>query len=263
MICYNCNMMARKIVEVHERTQYKCDTCGEDWWEENMQNTKAIVLLSGGLDSATVAGIVDDIWPNSEKHALSFIYGQKHARELESAKSIAAWYKMTHHIIQLPNLEWLNSSALVGENVAVPTARSPEEMEAGVAPTYVPGRNTIMLAIAFSLAEAIQAHTIWIGINEQDYSGYPDCRHEYVHAFNEMLKLASSKDRIIVHYPLVFLSKKEIVESGTRKKVPYELTWSCYQGGEAPCGECDSCILRAKGFAEAGIEDPLLERISK
>ncbi len=217
---------------------------------------KAVVLLSGGLDSSTTLAIaVEDC---DEVHALSFDYGQRHSRELDSAIAIAKHYGVPHKILKI-DLRSIGGSALT-DNIDVPE-RSLEEIEEGIPITYVPARNTILLSYALSYAEVIDADCIYIGVNALDYSGYPDCRPEYIEAFEKVANLGTKRGvegkKIKIVAPLMHLTKAEIIKRGMELGVPYELTWSCYRGGERACGRCDSCLLRLKGFMEAGYEDPL------
>jgi len=211
---------------------------------------KAVILLSGGLDSATAA--VQAIADGYEVIALSFRYGQRHERELLAARQVAAALKNKEHFVVDVNLAQWGGSALTDANLAVPT----EGLQAGEIPiTYVPGRNTVFIAIALSLAEAKGAEAIYLGINAVDYSGYPDCRPDYLAAFQNLAAL-SSKVGLEGHAPqliapLVMDSKVDIVRRAKRLGVPIELTWSCYQGGETPCGVCDSCRIRDRAILEA------------
>ena len=211
---------------------------------------KAVILLSGGLDSATSAA--QAIADGYEAIALSFRYGQRHERELLAARQVATALNINEHFIVDVNLAQWGGSALTDENVAVPT----EGVQSGEIPiTYVPGRNTVFIAIALSLAEAKGAEAIYLGINAVDYSGYPDCRPDYLEAFQNLATLSSkvgiegNAPKLIA--PLVMDSKTDIVRRARRLGVPIELTWSCYQGGEVPCGVCDSCRIRDKALLEA------------
>ena len=222
---------------------------------------KAIVLFSGGLDSTTALYYAlhrDKKTPI----CLSIHYGQLHERELASAKKIAASLQLEHWIIPL-SLPW-GGSALTDPGVALPKRRPEAEISKEIPATYVPARNSIFLSLAVSLAEAQGADAIYFGANVLDYSGYPDCRPEFIEAFENMIlrgtkvgagfKPAPTKESPIrIVAPLLRLSKSEIVKLGAELGVPFEWTWSCYEGGDAPCGECDSCVLRAKGYAEAGL----------
>jgi 7-cyano-7-deazaguanine synthase len=219
-----------------------------------MTAKKAVVLLSGGLDSATSAA--QAIADGYEMIALSLFYGQRHDRELEAAKTIAQYLGIQEHFMLDVNLSQWGGSSLTDRAIAVPTAG----IEADVIPsTYVPGRNTVFLSIALSLAEAKGAEAIYLGINAVDYSGYPDCRPEYLEAVQKLAAL-SSKAGLEGHAPqlvapLVLDTKVDIVRRALALGVPIELTWSCYQGGELPCGVCDSCRIRDKALIEAGRSD--------
>ena len=219
-----------------------------------MSQKKAVVLLSGGLDSATVAAQAQV--DGYDVIALSLFYGQRHERELEAAKAIVQALKIQEHHLLNVNLAQWGGSSLTDTSLAVPI----EETASDVIPsTYVPGRNTVFISIALSLAEAKQAEAIYLGINAVDYSGYPDCRPEYLAAFQTLAQL-SSKAGIEGHAPrlvapLVMDSKVDIVHRALRLGVPIELTWSCYQGGEVPCGVCDSCRIRDRALTQAGRGD--------
>lgn len=220
----------------------------------------AVVLLSGGLDSSTALAIA--IERGFSPHAISFRYGQRHQRELEAARAIAQHYHVTDHRTADIDLRLFGGSALTSDELAVPHERSLADMGHGIPVTYVPGRNLIFLSLATAFAEVIGADDIFLGINALDYSGYPDCRPEFLDAFQATANLATkagTEDGRTLHYhaPLIQLTKADIVREGTRLSVPWELTWSCYEGRELACGQCDSCLLRLKGFAEAGLIDPL------
>lgn len=219
---------------------------------------KAVVLLSGGLDSATALYVARR--DGYQITALSFFYGQKHHRELDFARALAAGLGIPHFTGEVP-MPW-KGSALLDAATAIPQNRSHAEMGTGIPATYVPARNSVFLALAASCAEATGAGHIVIGANVLDYSGYPDCRPEYFRAFEEMLrkgtKAGAEGMALKIEAPLLQLTKKEIILLANRLGVPLEKTWSCYQGGAQPCGTCDSCILRAKGFEEAGLSDPLI-----
>jgi 7-cyano-7-deazaguanine synthase len=225
-------------------------------------NTKpAVVLVSGGLDSATTLAVAQR--DGFACYALSFDYGQRHRFELEAAKRVCATAGVERHVILPIDLRVFGGSALT-DDVAVPKDRSESEMEAGIPITYVPARNTIFLALALGWAEVLHAFDIFIGVNAIDYSGYPDCRPEFINQFEQLAKLATQagvekRGRFRIHTPLIQLSKAEIVTLGMSLGVDYSLTHSCYDPDESgrPCGRCDSCRLRAKGFAEAGLTDPL------
>jgi 7-cyano-7-deazaguanine synthase len=213
---------------------------------------KAVVLLSGGLDSAVA------LWWAKERgwrcHGLTFHYGQRHDREVRSARRVAAEARIPLEEVTF-SLPWAGGSSLVGRKRALPSRRL-ETMAAGIPSTYVPGRNTIFLSFAMSFADAIGATALVIGANAVDYSGYPDCRAPYLRAFERVATLGSrlgteGGKRIAVLSPLVRLTKAGIVRLGRRLGAPLEKTWSCYAGGARPCGRCDSCRIREKGFREA------------
>ena len=249
---------------------------------------KAVVLLSGGLDSTTTLAIAKS--QGFEIHALSFRYGQRHRLELEAAKRIAQHFQVAKHIVMDIDLRLFGNSALT-DNIAVPKSRSMEEMGENIPVTYVPARNTIFLSFALAWAEVLDAQEIFIGANAIDYSGYPDCRPEYLRAFEKMANLATKasvegKLTFRVKAPLLLMTKAEIIRKGMELGVDYSLTWSCYEPRESreasparrdsapgndalkpfpsmphayvPCRRCDSCRFRAKGFMEAGIKDPLI-----
>jgi 7-cyano-7-deazaguanine synthase len=219
-----------------------------------MSQPQAVVLLSGGLDSATTAA--QAIADGYDLIALSIYYGQRHELELQAAKQVVAHLGIQDHLVLDVNLAQWGGSALTDTAIAVPT----EESQAGEIPiTYVPGRNTVFLAIALSLAEARGAEAIYLGINAVDYSGYPDCRPEYLAAVQQLASLSSKAGlegkapQILA--PLLHDSKRAIVERALRLSVPIHLTWSCYQGGSEPCGVCDSCRIRDRALIEAGHTD--------
>jgi 7-cyano-7-deazaguanine synthase len=222
---------------------------------------KAVVLLSGGLDSATVLAIAREA--GFEVYALSFSYGQRHVWELEAAKRVAqAGGAAAHRIAQI-DLRIFGGSALTSE-IAVPKGRNVAEMSHGIPVTYVPARNTIFLSFALAWAEVLGSSDVFIGVNALDYSGYPDCRPEFIEAYEAMANLATragveGRQRLKIHTPLIALSKAQIIAEGLRLGVDYGLTSSCYDPAAdgAPCGQCDSCLLRKKGFGENGMEDPL------
>ncbi len=220
---------------------------------------RAIVLLSGGIDSATILAFARR--EGYAAYALSFEYGQRHKIEIEAAKRIAQQLGAIEHRFIRIDLRSFGGSALT-DSIAVPKNRRVEEMESEIAITYVPARNTIFLSYALAWAEVIGARDIFIGVNAIDYSGYPDCRPEFIAQFERLANLATkagvSCDWFHIHAPLIKLTKAEIIRKGTELGVDFALTHSCYDpgaNGEA-CGECDSCLLRAKGFREAGIADP-------
>jgi 7-cyano-7-deazaguanine synthase len=221
---------------------------------------KAVVLLSGGLDSTTVAAIAQQ--QGFAVYALSFDYGQNHRVELDFARRVAEQQKVVRHVVVKVDLRSFGGSALTSD-VPVPKHRTAEDMGHGVPVTYVPARNTVFLSLALGWAETLGATDIFIGVNALDYSGYPDCRPEFIAAFERMANLATrlgTEDgrQIKIHTPLIAMTKREIIETGMRLGVDYSMTTTCYDpapGGEA-CGACDACLLRLKGFAEAGVADP-------
>jgi 7-cyano-7-deazaguanine synthase len=225
---------------------------------------KAVVLLSGGLDSTTVLAIAKA--SGYESYALSFSYGQRHSWELECARRIAADSGVTDHKIAQIDLRMFGGSALTAD-VSVPKRRSLEEMSEKIPSTYVPARNTIFLSFALAWAEVLGSSDIFVGVNALDYSGYPDCRPEFIEAFEKLANLATKagvegRQNLKIHTPLISLSKAQIISKGMELGVNYGLTSSCYDpspSGE-PCGDCDSCLLRQKGFQENALIDPLKYR---
>ena len=220
----------------------------------------AVVLLSGGLDSATTLAIAR--MEGYESYAISFRYGQRHSRELESAASVARALGAARHLILDIDMRSIGGSALT-DDIEVPKERPTAEMSFGIPITYVPARNTIFLSFALGWAEVLGAEDVFIGVNALDYSGYPDCRPEYIEAFERMANLATKAGvegrlRLKVHSPLISMSKAEIIKAGLALGVDYSLTHSCYDPNPEglACGKCDSCQLRLKGFAEAGATDP-------
>ena len=229
----------------------------------NAPNKPAVVLLSGGLDSATVLAIAKS--EGYEPYALSFDYRQRHAWELEAAGRVAASMGAAQHRVAKIDLRVFGGSALT-DDIAVPKGRDPAEMARGIPITYVPARNTIFLSFALAWAEVLGASDIFLGVNALDFSGYPDCRPEYIAAYETMANLATKagaegRQRLKIHTPLVALTKAQIIDRGVVLGVDYSLTSSCYDPGPdgRPCGQCDSCLLRQKGFREARIEDPLMK----
>ncbi len=221
----------------------------------------AVVLLSGGLDSATTLAIARS--QGHETYALSFAYGQRHSRELDSANRVAAALGVKNRLVLTLDLRAIGGSALTGD-LAVPKSRTAGEIAVGIPVTYVPARNTIFLAHALAWAEVLGAEDVFFGANVVDYSGYPDCRPEYLQAFERLADLATKagvegKSRFRIHAPLIRMTKAEIIRTGHALGVDFSLTWSCYEptANGRPCGLCDSCTLRKKGFAEAGLTDPL------
>ena len=225
-----------------------------------MGTRPAVVLLSGGLDSATTLAIArgDGFTP----YALTFRYGQRHEAEIEAARLVAARFGAVEHVVAQIDLRVFGGSALTSD-IAVPKDRSVEEMARGIPVTYVPARNTIFLSFALAWSEVLRASDVFIGVNALDYSGYPDCRPEYIEAYERMANLATKagvegSQRLKIHTPLIGLTKAEIIRRGLELGVDYGITLTCYEpsaGGEA-CGHCDACLLRLKGFAENAIGDP-------
>jgi 7-cyano-7-deazaguanine synthase len=227
---------------------------------EKSAASRAIVLLSGGLDSSTALALA--VEQGFTPYALSFRYGQRHERELAAAQAIGRHFGCVEHKIIDLDLAAFGGSALTDSAIDLPLDRDELLLANGVPVTYVPARNLIFLSIATAYAEVTGADDLFLGITAIDYSGYPDCRPEFLDAFAKAARLATKVGTeggrtLRFHAPLIALTKAEIVREGTRLGVPWELTWSCYAGGEAACGRCDSCQLRLKGFAEAGLRDPL------
>lgn len=227
-----------------------------------MSRPKAVVLLSGGLDSTTVLAIAQAA--GYEAYALSFRYGQRHSVELERAAEVARRLGAAEHVIVDIDLRRFGGSALTAD-IDVPKQRTHEAIAQGIPVTYVPARNTIFLSFALAWAETLGSSDIFVGVNALDYSGYPDCRPEYIAAFEAMANLATKAgvegiQKLKIHAPLIAMSKADIVRRGLELGLDYAITSSCYDPGPhgEPCGECDSCRLRAKGFAEAGVPDPLV-----
>ncbi len=219
------------------------------------KNPKAVILLSGGLDSATVLATARN--KGFDCYALSFEYGQRHKSELDAAKNIVAALGAIEHRTLHIDLGALGGSALTDNNIDVPT--SPTE---GIPVTYVPARNTVFLSLSLAWAEVLGANDIFIGVNAVDYSGYPDCRPEYIKAYEKMANLATKAavegEKMTIHTPLISLTKADIIRLGMANGVDYRMTVSCYASNDEgrACGECDSCRLRAKGFEDAGVDDP-------
>jgi 7-cyano-7-deazaguanine synthase len=210
---------------------------------------KAIVLLSGGLDSTTM--LYYALSKGYKCNCIIFDYGQKHKKEINSAIKIAKLANVNHSLIKI-TLPWSND-VLTNKNKKVPVHK---RLPKAVPPTYVLGRNTLFLSYALSFAQSINANNIFIGVNAVDFSNYPDCTPEFIKAYNNVLK--SLKTKIIIQAPLLKLNKAQIIKLGTKLNVPYKNTWTCYNGFDKPCMQCDSCKLRAKGFKEAKIDDPII-----
>jgi 7-cyano-7-deazaguanine synthase len=224
------------------------------------ETRSAVLLLSGGLDSTTM--LAHAVSQGYDVHAMTFRYGQRHATEIEAARRVARHYGVTDHVVVDIDLRTFGGSALTAD-IAVPKDRTSAAMADGIPITYVPARNTIFLSFCLAWAEVLGASDIFIGVNALDYSGYPDCRPEYVAAYERMANLATrggveGTNPIRIRTPLLHLSKREIVELGHSLGVDYSITLSCYDPGAAgeACGHCDACTLRLKGFAEAGARDP-------
>ncbi|MGI0148776.1 MAG: 7-cyano-7-deazaguanine synthase QueC, partial [Thermoplasmata archaeon] len=214
---------------------------------------------SGGMDSATALAMTRK--EVSDVIALTFDYGQRHRKEITAAKRVAAHFRVHDHRIVTLDLRPIGGSALTDRQIAVPEQRRIEEIGRGIPATYVPARNTILLAYSLGLSEVTGADAIVIAANAIDYSGYVDCRPEFYEAFQEVARLGTKRgvegDVIEIRTPLIRMSKADIVRAGEELRVPWALTWSCYRGGPKACGICDSCQLRLKGFREAGVEDPI------
>ncbi|MFI9640459.1 7-cyano-7-deazaguanine synthase QueC [Micromonospora sp. NPDC051925] len=223
---------------------------------------RAVVLLSGGLDSATVLAMV--VHEGYEAYALSFRYGQRHTVELDAAGRVAERLGAVRHVIADIDLRVFGGSALTDDALAVPHHDSADDLGEGIPITYVPARNTIFLSFALAWAETLDASDVFIGVSALDYSGYPDCRPEYIAAYEQMANLATKsgvegRQRLRVHTPLIQLTKAETIRRGLELGVDYAWTHSCYDPVEGrACGTCDSCLLRARGFAELGLVDPAL-----
>ena len=225
-----------------------------------LRGSKAVLLLSGGLDSTTL--LAHAVHEGFDVYAMTFRYGQRHASEIDAARRVAACYPVRDHVIVDIDLRTFGGSALTSD-VAVPKDRASEEMAHGIPITYVPARNTIFLSFALAWAEVLEAGDIFIGVNALDYSGYPDCRPEYIAAYERMANLATrggveGTNPIRIRTPLIDLTKAQIIRLGLELGVDYSMTQSCYDPDPsgAACGHCDACRLRLKGFSEAGAQDP-------
>jgi 7-cyano-7-deazaguanine synthase len=219
---------------------------------------KAVILLSGGLDSSTVLYLAKS--EGYDCYALSFDYQQRHRRELTAAKTIATAVGVVAHQVVSFDLSLWGGSALTDREIDLPQDRELSAMSESIPVTYVPARNTIFLSFALAYAEAIAANRVYIGVNALDYSGYPDCRGDYIDAMRSVFRLGTKQGRegdpIEIITPLIDLKKTEIIQLGNRLGVPWQQTWSCYSGDEVPCGTCDSCLLRLAAFKELGLVDP-------
>jgi len=228
----------------------------------NDTNPRAVVLLSGGLDSTTCLAMAKA--QGFQCHALSVLYGQRHEVEIQAARRVAQALGATQHREIGVDLSSFGGSALTAD-IEVPKGRSEADMSGGIPVTYVPARNTVFLSLALAWAETLDSTDLFIGVNALDYSGYPDCRPEFIMAFENLANLATKMSttqgrRIKIHAPLIRMTKAQIIQAGLKLGVDYGLTHSCYDPAPdgRPCGQCDSCLLRAKGFAEAGAADPVL-----
>jgi 7-cyano-7-deazaguanine synthase len=227
---------------------------------------RAVVLLSGGLDSATVLAIA--IEQGFAAYALSFRYGQRHGVELEAAQHVAAAAGAARHVVVDIDLRVFGGSALTDDAILVPHHDDVADLDSDIPVTYVPARNTIFLSFALAWAETLGASDVFLGVNVLDYSGYPDCRPEYIAAYEQMANLATKagvegRQRLKIHTPLIELTKAEIIQRGVQLGVDYALTHSCYDPVEGrACGSCDSCLLRGRGFAELGMTDPALATVA-
>ena len=225
-----------------------------------MSRRKAVILVSGGLDSTTCLAIAQK--QGFELYALTLFYGQRHKIELKAARRVAKAYRVKKHLeLEVP-LTAIGGSALTDSKIKVPKKRSLKEMGKGIPPTYVPARNTVFLSLSLAWAEVLGAEHIFMGVNALDYSGYPDCRPEFIHAFENLAKLATKKGvegkwKLKIHTPLIRMSKAQIIKTGLKLGVDYSMTWSCYDplSSGKPCRRCDSCLLREKGFREAGASE--------
>jgi len=238
----------------------------ENLTRKDKKNARAVVLLSGGLDSTTVLAIARS--EGFDLFALTFRYGQRHEIEIRSAQRVATSFGVVEHVIVGIDLRAFGGSALTGD-IEVPKGRTLEEMTVGIPVTYVPARNTIFLSFALAWAEVLGARDIFIGVNAVDYSGYPDCRPEYIEAYERMASLATKAgveggQKLKIHTPLIALSKAEIIKRGLELGVDYSLTCTCYDPSPdgVACGACDACLLRLKGFRENGMKDPAPYRSS-
>lgn len=223
-----------------------------------MVEKKAVCLISGGLDSCVTAYIAKKLDYNI--YSLSFKYGQQHNKELDCAKIISSELKAKNHIVFKLNINIFGGSSLF-KGEFKNTKKDISEIGKIIPSTYVPARNTIFLSISLAYAETINANAIYIGVTSADYSGYPDCRPDYIKSFQNLANIATKKSiensKILIKAPLIHLSKAEIIRKGYKLNVPFNKTWSCYKGGKKACGQCDSCLLRLKGFKESNLKDPI------
>jgi 7-cyano-7-deazaguanine synthase len=219
----------------------------------------AVCLISGGIDSCVTAHLAKK--DGYDIYALTFNYGQRHKKEVECAKKIASSLNAKKHVLLDIDLAKFGGSSLTDNSKSIERDHTLDEIGKTIPSTYVPGRNTVFLSIALAYAESIDADAIYIGVTSADYSGYPDCRPEYIEAFQKMANLANKRGvegkPIKIFAPLIHMTKAQIINEGTKLRVQFENTWSCYAGDKKACGRCDSCLLRLKGFKEAGIKDPI------
>jgi 7-cyano-7-deazaguanine synthase len=226
-----------------------------------MAKQKAVVLVSGGLDSATCLALAKR--EGYDLYALTLSYGQRHQAELEAAKRVAKAFRVKKHLVLNVPLAAFGGSALTDKKIRVPKHRDVMQIGKGIPPTYVPARNTVFLSLALAWAEVLGAKHIYIGVNALDYSGYPDCRPPFIRAFEKLAKLATKRGvqgkwKPIIHTPLMRMTKAQIIKTGLGLGVDYGLTHSCYDPtSKGLCGRCDSCLIRAKGFQQAGVPDPV------
>jgi 7-cyano-7-deazaguanine synthase len=229
-----------------------------------MKSRKAIVLVSGGLDSTTCLAIAKS--RGFEPYALTLSYGQRHHSELKASRRVVKKFGVKNHLELAVPLTSFGGSSLTDSKIKVPKSRSLKEMGKGIPSTYVPARNTIFLSLGMAWAEVVGAQDLFIGVNALDYSGYPDCRPEFIRAFEKLAKLATQKGvegkwNFRIHTPLIRMTKAQIIQTGLKLGVNYGITHSCYDPVKVdrPCGRCDSCLLRAKGFSQLGVKDPLIK----
>jgi len=220
---------------------------------------RAVCLISGGIDSCVTAHLAKK--DGYDIYALTFNYGQRHKKETECTKKIASSLNAKKHVLLDIDLAKFGGSSLTDNSKSIERNHTLDEIGKTIPSTYVPGRNTVFLSIALAYAESIDADAIYIGVTSTDYSGYPDCRPEYIEAFQKMANLANKRGvegkPIKIFAPLLHMTKAQIIKEGMKLEIPFEKTWSCYLGEKKACGRCDSCLLRLKGFKEAGVKDPI------
>lgn len=219
---------------------------------------KAVVLLSGGLDSATCVAIASK---EHDVHALTMDYGSRHSKEIEAAKRIAGHFRVMDHLILKVGLDAIGGSSLTDRNISLDKAKDKNSIGSDIPTSYVPARNMTFLSLGVGFAEVVGAGNVYIGANSMDYSGYPDCRPEFIDAFQKVVDVGTRTGvqgrPVRIETPLLRLGKAEIIRKGMELNVPYEHTWTCYSGGEKACGKCEACVLRLAGFEEAGFDDPI------